>query len=449
MNNKKELLSMIINGKPTKELFITMLIRDISLIDAISDLVDNCVDGAIRLKGDGKFTGLKVDITVKEDCFKIEDNCGGIDRELARNYAFRFGRPSEASTVDYSVGQFGIGMKRALFKMGSKFEIKSTTDSDSFTVEIDVNKWSADDNWDFKFKNITQGNFPLDKRGTEIIVTFLNPDVKERFKQGNFLSELEQKLEVQHLLNISKGLTVKINGHSVRAKQLELLNGDKFKTAYLYRNYKIYGNTSVKIYAGIGKYKNIRTGEDMGGWYIFCNKRLIKGSEQTDITGWGARTPVRIPAYHIQFSRFRGFVFFEAKEPYFLPWNTSKNGINIDSPIFRAVRLEMIRLMLPVKNFLNEVHDESVDFANDRLDKKYLQEEIDSANLKSFSDVKTSKKFISPHQRHKAKKRNEVTITYKKTKDKVDKIKEVFDVSSAKEAGEKTFEYTYDRECKE
>ena len=124
MSKKNKTPSNVVNGSPSKELFITMLTRDITLIDAISDLVDNCVDGAIKLRRKRKFTGLEVDITVNGNCFNIKDNCGGIDKDLAQNYAFRFGRPSKTPQIDYSVGQFGIGMKRALFKMGKHFEIK-------------------------------------------------------------------------------------------------------------------------------------------------------------------------------------------------------------------------------------------------------------------------------------------------------------------------------------
>ena len=36
-------------ASPTKQFFVSMLTRDISLADAILDLVDNCLDGALRL----------------------------------------------------------------------------------------------------------------------------------------------------------------------------------------------------------------------------------------------------------------------------------------------------------------------------------------------------------------------------------------------------------------
>jgi hypothetical protein len=40
-----------INASPSKEFFIHMLTRDVQLTRAIIDLVDNCIDGAKRLKG--------------------------------------------------------------------------------------------------------------------------------------------------------------------------------------------------------------------------------------------------------------------------------------------------------------------------------------------------------------------------------------------------------------
>ena len=36
------------DAKPTKAFFVNMLVRDIELKDALLDLLDNCVDGALR-----------------------------------------------------------------------------------------------------------------------------------------------------------------------------------------------------------------------------------------------------------------------------------------------------------------------------------------------------------------------------------------------------------------
>ena len=42
--------SFVVQGEPTKDFFISMLVRDIGLIPAIVDLVDNSVDGGRRLR---------------------------------------------------------------------------------------------------------------------------------------------------------------------------------------------------------------------------------------------------------------------------------------------------------------------------------------------------------------------------------------------------------------
>src|SRR4051794_23584283 len=85
----------LVDARPTKRFFVRMLVRDIELVPAIIDLIDNSVDGAKRIRGAGespRFEGLRVDLTIREDTFEIADNCGGISIELATQYAFRFGR---------------------------------------------------------------------------------------------------------------------------------------------------------------------------------------------------------------------------------------------------------------------------------------------------------------------------------------------------------------------
>ena len=72
-----------------------MLTKDIELTRAIIDLVDNCIDGARRLRPKGNYKGLYTRIETTKEYFKIVDNCGGISIELACKYAFRFGRPPE------------------------------------------------------------------------------------------------------------------------------------------------------------------------------------------------------------------------------------------------------------------------------------------------------------------------------------------------------------------
>jgi DNA topoisomerase VI subunit B len=183
----------IIDASPTKELFISMLVKDLELKDAIGDLVDNSVDGSRRMRGNEKYDDLFIKIEATTDCFKITDNCGGIPADLARDYAFRFGRPPNMPTITHSLGQFGIGMKRALFKLGKKFKIESTSSTSRFVVEVNVDEWKKLTKWNFTFDDIKEDLPEEDtkgKRGTIITVTDLHEDVAEQFNLGNFISEL-------------------------------------------------------------------------------------------------------------------------------------------------------------------------------------------------------------------------------------------------------------------
>lgn len=118
-----------------------MITRDISIEDAIMDLIDNSIDGAIRINKDN-YDGFKIDISISGNEFSITDNCGGFPLDSAKNYAFRFGRPDNAPLIHNSVGRFGIGMKRALFKIGKEFYVESQTKENHFCVNVNVNEWS-------------------------------------------------------------------------------------------------------------------------------------------------------------------------------------------------------------------------------------------------------------------------------------------------------------------
>jgi hypothetical protein len=87
---------IVVNGTPTKEFFVEMLTRDIDLTDAILDLLDNCLDGVVRLKGPSvssdheakmsvDYSGFHSYITITEDGFTIEDNCGGISKDMVNS----------------------------------------------------------------------------------------------------------------------------------------------------------------------------------------------------------------------------------------------------------------------------------------------------------------------------------------------------------------------------
>src|SRR5712692_3843818 len=87
-----------IDASPVKDFFVSMLTRDLSLTDAILDLLDNCVDGIHRshqVHSDKQpYKGKKAEIKVDSSSFMIHDNCGGIPWSL-HDYAFKMGRKKD------------------------------------------------------------------------------------------------------------------------------------------------------------------------------------------------------------------------------------------------------------------------------------------------------------------------------------------------------------------
>ena len=117
-----------------------MLTRDINLADAILDLLDNCLDGALRLADGGNVDYAQhfVKIELAADHFSIEDNCGGIPREVAKNYAFKMGRDTndDRNSDTESIGMYGVGTNVAIFKMGREALVRTRYDEDTFEVPI-------------------------------------------------------------------------------------------------------------------------------------------------------------------------------------------------------------------------------------------------------------------------------------------------------------------------
>ena len=215
-------MSKTIDASPTKEFFIDMLTRDIALDRSLLDLIDNSVDAARENKIDNAW----IKIYFKNNQFVIHDNCGGMDIFSAQNYAFRFGRPNEKKITPNSVGQFGVGMKRTLFKLGKKFKVFSKKGTDSFSIDIDVDEWKVDDkDWTFNIEFNDAGEV---KNGeTKIIVSDLYSEIAEQLNLDTFINSLSQEISSAHFMSINSGVNIYINDEKVSTYQLTLLNSDK------------------------------------------------------------------------------------------------------------------------------------------------------------------------------------------------------------------------------
>ena len=181
-------------AEPTKNFFVTMLTRDIALMDAIMDLVDNCVDGVHRelkkstgKKGQYIYKGYHAEITLSENEFLLRDNCGGIPLDVAKQYAFRMGRSDDYHDDDKleTLGMYGIGMKRAIFKMGFQADVTSWHEKHTFKVHIPKN-WVTLKEWLFDCSILKKSDLKgiLKETGTAVRISNLHAAISKQF-QGN------------------------------------------------------------------------------------------------------------------------------------------------------------------------------------------------------------------------------------------------------------------------
>ena len=236
----------MIKANPTREFFVNMLVRDILLKQAIIELIDNSIDGARTIKKDNDFTGLKIAVDFDGDSFCIRDNCGGIPLDVAQEYAFRFGRPKEKETGNNeTTGIFGIGMKRALFKLGDYFEIKSKTVTTSFEVKLDVEQWENEEsnNWDFPFFSYQENLCnSLESTGTTITVSRLRKEISDDLKSRDFEKELIEHIQRRVGLDIDNGIIIEVNGKKLIGNHVKLVNGEDIqpvKESYIHGNVKV------------------------------------------------------------------------------------------------------------------------------------------------------------------------------------------------------------------
>ena len=431
---------------PTKAFFIDMLVKDIPLDRAVLDLVDNCIDGAKRLHREdnsnlSNLSDLKVDIRMDENRFEIVDNCGGFDVKTAQDYAFRFGKPAEANDTDYSIGQFGVGMKRALFKFGKYFEVHSTTRTQKWSMKVDVLQWESSKEWVFNFEEISENHAHDESaRGTRIVVKKLRSEVASRFSDPQFQNRLSESIRSHQRQFLRRGLNVVFQGAHLVNTDLRILSGDKFRPVVEIIPYEEDTNNpiNVRIVAGVG-----HPSPSEAGWYIVCNGRVILSADRTEETGWNSiqRGENGIPKYHNDFARFRGVVFFECRSSGKLPWNTTKTGIDSSSAIWQAVFLRMRNHTRTVIDFLKMLSNDVEEYGGQNHSplhlalknntKAYEVEEL--TTLGSFSWDELPK---TPGPKY-------TRIQYSRQEEMIEELKTALGVNSAKAVGEATFEMIY------
>lgn len=379
-----------VNASPVKSFFVSMLTRDIQLEDAILDLLDNCVDGILRSKprkGAKPYAGFKAEIVFDSDSFSISDNCGGIPWRL-HDYAFRMGRtPDRPSDASGSVGVYGIGMKRAIFKLGRHCLISSRSAEDQYEIEIDSDWLSNEDSWNIPVRESDASKNP---DGTTIVIGELYPGIAGTFGESaeSFGSDLKRMIATHYAYIMDKGFEVFVNGDSVKPRTARIVF-DEQPTAirpFVFRTTK----DGVEVYLAVGFARPLPSPSELtdeleapkhssldAGWTILCNDRAVVYCDRTELTGWGEAS---VPRYHTQFIAISGIVDFRSDDPSKLPTTTTKRGIDASSPLY-----------LQVKNKMREGMKIFTDYTNKwKGQEEESKHYIDQGTARSLEEIKKS-----------------------------------------------------------
>lgn len=443
------------NANPSKAFFISMLTRDIDLSDCVLDLLDNAVDGiteaakraGIELPEDKPFAGREVRLTLDGTKFAIEDKSGGIPIHVAEQYAFRFGRPDDAgSAKDGTIGFYGIGMKRAIFKMGNIIALRTSTGTESFDLNLDVDAWKRDPqnktsedgaeipDWSFELTNVVRQDTSV-QQGTSIEITELHSGISRMFQNKVFLDGLVKTISRDYAFIISRGLEVFLNGQRISAVMPVLRVGDELSP---YFHVETKDGVQIELSVGLsnpppddvsalGRRPDIET----YGWYIVCNDRVVVNADKSEDTVWGHRP---VPTWHPQFAGFMGIARFTSDDPWKLPWKTTKRDVEKSNEFYQHALPLMLRATKRVVDYTNARRAEAK-----RLRKLEKQAEaipvgrvVASAPAKMPSIVK-----------------DDVTvIEYVRESDEVRAAAEALGLVgvSPSDVGIRTFEYFYKRE---
>lgn len=426
---------------PTKAFFVRMLTRDISLEDCILDLIDNSVDAAwgsiaaspTKLSSGTKLSKFRIRLDISADTFQISDNCGGISLDDAVDYAFTFGREGMASGDDFTIGVYGIGMKRAVFKLGESITVSSTHQGDeSFAVPINVPDWMADAGtvWDFDIESAPQ----LREPGVQVKVDQLTTETATTFADPGFINRLRTTIARDYMLPLMQGLLIEVNGKAVEGWAISFRTSTSFQAM---RERYSEGEVAIEVFAGMvssppaTSEPSERNVDRRSGWYVLCNGRVVVAADRSALTVWGKD---KFPGWHPQYEGFVGVVLFSSKHPQLLPMTTTKNSVDTASGVYKRALAKMIP---PTRSW--------IDYTNAR---KVIREEArqkeNAAVPLAIEKVKDRKSVKLPTS---SGAKSEANVLYTVPVARIRQLARAFGKSTMayREVGVRSFEYSYEQ----
>ncbi|MCU1748369.1 ATP-binding protein [Pseudomonas sp. 6D_7.1_Bac1] len=315
------------------------LTSDVTTIECIYDLIDNSIDAARNslLKFDtqkdkfslpASYSGYEIKISINNKDIAIHDNCSGIDENTLSKKTFTIGSRSQHP---YGIGHYGVGLNRAIFKLGSRVNLTTDDGRDQFSLSFSENevRKAVENTLTIKAKRLKTTN----EKFNIIKISDIHREVYSDLGSAIWIKSTTDEIRKRYGIFTAKGLKIFINNVPIGTFGPEIRNPDFLKK----REKTLLSESGVNIYMEAGLHQDYRIKsvdadyEDLKsgiaeltkeyGWYIVCNDRIILVADKTKTTGWTT-------SWHNEYHGFLGWAFYVCEDPSLLPWDSKKTGIN-------------------------------------------------------------------------------------------------------------------------
>lgn len=348
-----------VDTRPTKAMVVGSLTRDISVEASLFDLIDNSIDAAretifksSRERSTSElpesYEGYEVVLTFSGTGCSVADNCGGIDVEHLKTMVLRFG---EQSSHPMGIGVFGLGLNRAVFKLGRVSHLKTDTGRQRAELVLNVEEYLKSDDWNLPAEEFES----VGTVGTSIEIAQLPEDIASTFSDADWIEKYRADVGRRYARFIQKGLSITVNGVPAEDGEVHIRQDGPFPMDY--KSYKVDG---VTIRLEFGQHRDHRFSAEKDydkshntpltaefGWTVVCNDRAIVVSDRTLKTGWEGK-------FHSEFYGFVGVVSFDAEEPGMLPWDTTKFDVNMNNRAYQLALVDMRKIAEKWRSYANQ-----------------------------------------------------------------------------------------------
>lgn len=320
---------------------INGLTTDVSAIECIYDLIDNSIDAARSeiisnnkayekdlLGLPASYKGFEIKLNVSLSLVSISDNCSGLEESDLQEKVFTIGKKSKHP---FGIGHYGVGLNRAIFKLGKSVNLDSDNGKEAFGLKFTEDDVRAVVEYGEEIQ--AQKKPTRNKKYYRLDISDIKRDVLHEVGSDTWVESLINQVRIRYAIFCKKGLVIKVNNKKVGSFGPEIRDPMFLKKS----TSNLIPQNGVHVYLEAGLHEDYRISSvdsdyeklkpiiknltQEYGWYIVCNDRIILIADKTKITGWTT-------SWHNEYHGFLGWAYYVSEDPSLLPWDTKKTGIN-------------------------------------------------------------------------------------------------------------------------